>query len=131
MLPSVGFMRWNTEGDLFATAIVLYELVTGHHPYPERQPGSAEATDPRQYVPELSPAFAELLLRAVSCADTVHYHSAHRFRSDLLDLDEEYLQALPLQMSRLDLTIGCRRNWTVQLQPLRYPLAQAVFPGPA
>ena len=106
MLPSVGFMRWNTEGDLFATAIVLYELVTGHHPYPERQPGSAEATDPRQYVPELSPAFAELLLRAVSCADTVHYHSAHRFRRDLLDLDEEYLRLCRLQPA------GWTCSWT-------------------
>jgi len=105
MLPSVGFMRWNTEGDLFATAIVLYELVTGHHPYPESQPGSAEATDPRLYVPELTPAFAELLLRAVSCADTVLYHSARRFRNDLLDLEEEYLQALPTSAGHLDLKL--------------------------
>jgi len=99
MLPAVGFMRWNTEGDLFATAIVLYELVTGHHPYPDRQPGSDEPTDPRKYVPELTPAFVDLLLRAVSCADTVHYHSAHRFRTDLLDLDGEYLQAVPVPVA--------------------------------
>jgi len=105
MLPSVGFMRWNTEGDLFAAAIVLYELVTGNHPYPDRQPGSEEATDPRKYVPELTPAFAALLKRAVSCADTVHYHSARRFRSDLLDLEEEYLQALLVPASRTELRL--------------------------
>lgn len=112
MLPSVGFMRWNTEGDLFATAIVLYELVTGHHPYPDGKPGSDEATDPRIYVPELAPVFAELLLRAVSCADTEHYHSARRFRNDLLDLEEEYLQALPSPIGGSDIKlepeeIGC------------------------
>lgn len=105
MLPSVGFMRWNTEGDLFATAIVLYELVTGHHPYPEEKPGSDEAADPRKYVPELTPAFTELLLRAVSCADTEHYHSARRFRNDLLDLEEEYLQALPTSIGGLDIIL--------------------------
>lgn len=105
MLPSVGYMRWNTEGDLFATAIVLYELITGHHPYPDEQPGSAEATDPRKYVPELSPAFAELLLKGVSCSDKVHYNSAHQFRNDLLDLEEEYLQALPLPVLKTGLQL--------------------------
>ena len=103
MLPSVGFMRWNTEGDLFATAIVLYELVTGHHPYPEGKPGIADATDPGKYVPEIAPAFAELLLRAVSCSDTEHYHSASRFRNDLLALNGEYLQALPPPITQVDL----------------------------
>ncbi len=106
MLPSVGFMRWNTEGDLFATAIVLYELITGHHPYPDRIPGSGEATDPRIYVPELSPVFAELILRAVSCNDTQHFHSARRFRSDLIDLEEDYLQAIPIRMVNLDLQLA-------------------------
>ena len=105
MLSSVGYMPWSTEGDLFATAIVLYELVTGHHPYPDRQPGSAEATDPRKYVPEISQSFANLLMRSVSCADTVHYHSAHRFRSDLLDLEEDYLQALASPLGRQDLQL--------------------------
>ena len=105
MLPSVGFMRWSTEGDLFATAIVLYELVTGHHPYPDRQPGSAEPTDPRKYVPDLTPAFVELLLRGVSCSDVVHYRSARKFRSDLLDLAEDYLQALPPPVNKQDLQL--------------------------
>lgn len=105
MLPSVGFMRWSTEGDLFATAIVLYELITGYHPYQDRQPGSSDPTDPRKYVPELIPAFAELLLRAVSCAENIHYHSAKKFRSDLLDLDENYLHAIPVLANGLSLPL--------------------------
>ncbi|MEL7590741.1 MAG: protein kinase [Anaerolineaceae bacterium] len=105
MLPSVGMIRWTTEGDLFATAVVLYELITGHHPYPDSNPGSEEATDPRVYVPELNPKFAELLKRAVSCNDTVHYHSARRFRSDLFDLGSDYLQAIPVTVSPSDIQL--------------------------
>ncbi len=61
MLPSVGMIRWNTDGDLFATAVVLYELITGHHPYPDSNPGSEEATDPRIYVPELNPSICRII----------------------------------------------------------------------
>lgn len=105
MLPSVGMIRWNTDGDLFATAVVLYELITGHHPYPNSNPGCEDATDPRVYVPELSPTFAELLKRAVSCNDTVHYHSARCFRSDLFDLGSDYLLAIPITFSSSDLQL--------------------------
>ena len=97
MLPGaiMGLGKWGTNSDLFAAGIVLYELVTGRHPYPDDQPGSDEPADPRQYVPELSPALVELLLRAVSCDPQVHYHSARRFRQDLLDLNGAYLEARP------------------------------------
>ncbi len=94
MLPETGLLRWSADGDLFATGIVLYELVTGHHPYPERQPDAeTPPTDPRTYVPELHPALAEILLRAVSCDATRRYHSARRFRENLLALGEVYVQA--------------------------------------
>ncbi len=98
MLPDVGIMRWSTDADLFAAAIVLYELVTGHHPYPDRQPSfNTPPTAPRQYVPELQPEFVELLLRAVSCDAKKRYHSARRFRQDLQVLDGVYLQASATQ----------------------------------
>lgn len=106
MLPTAGFTEWGPNCDLFATGVVLYELVTGHHPYPERKPGSAEPTDPRQYVPDLSERFAHLLLRAVSCDPKVHYHSARRFRQDLLDLEDDYLQTLAPQAQPLGLELS-------------------------
>ena len=94
MLPEVGLIRWSTDGDLFAAGIVLYELLTGAHPYPDRQPNvETPPTDPRQYVPELHPALAEILLRAVSCDPARRYHSAKRFRRDLEALEGVYLQA--------------------------------------
>ena len=105
MLPTAGTARWDTDADLFATAIVLYELITGHHPYPDGDVGCADATDPRQYVPEFSQKFTELLLRAVSCSANEHYHSARQFRKDLLDLEEDYLEPLPVSIGNLNLQL--------------------------
>lgn len=106
MLPEVGMMRWDTDGDLFATGIVLYELVTGHHPYPDRQPNAETLpTGPREYAPELHPAFVKTLLRAVSCETELRYHSARRFRQDLLKLDGLYLQAVGTTSTPIALTL--------------------------
>ena len=105
MLPTVGLIPWNTEGDLFATAVVLYQLITGYHPYPDSNPGGDDPTDPRKYVPELTPAFAELLMRSVSCQDTLHYSSARRFHNDLIDLAGNYLQDVSVYPIPLDLQL--------------------------
>ncbi|MBE9514107.1 MAG: protein kinase [Chloroflexi bacterium] len=84
MLPGAGIIPWTTADDLFATGIVLYELVAGHHPYPSCLPNAQDSpADPRQYVPNLRPELARLLTRAVSCDPAQHYHSARRFRQDL------------------------------------------------
>lgn len=117
MLPTAGFTEWGPNCDLFAAGIVLYELVTGRHPYPERVPGSAEATDPRQYVPELSERLTGLLLRAVSCDPTIHYHSARRFRQDLLDLEEDYLQAPPPHAKPMGLELSAEEHGLANYNP--------------
>jgi len=106
MPPDVGMMPWDTSCDLFATGIVLYELITGQHPYPNRAPDADTLpTDPRQYVPNLVPALANILLRAVSVDREARYKSARRFRQDLLDLDNVYLQAESASWTPVDLQL--------------------------
>jgi serine/threonine protein kinase len=98
MLPEVGLMPWDVDGDLFATGIVLYQLITGHHPYPDNQPNAGTSpTDPRTYIPELHPNLSDILMRAASCDAEQRYHSAWRFHEDLLALDEVYLQAVTVE----------------------------------
>jgi hypothetical protein len=93
MLPEIGMIPWSTDGDLFATAIVLYELITGNHPYPDCKPYiDTEPTDPRKYVPDLKFELVALLMNATSCSPNVRYHSAKLFRRDLLALDGTYIE---------------------------------------
>lgn len=106
MPPDVGIIRWDTSCDLFATGIVLYELITGRHPYADRTPNTEDPpTDPRKYVPNLAPALTNIVLRAVSTDRDVRYKSARRLRQELLDLDGVYLQAQSVSWSpgKLDL----------------------------
>ncbi len=95
MPPDVGLVRWDTSFDLFAVGIVLYELVTGHHPYPDRTPNVEDPpADPREFVPSLSPRLTDLLLRAVSVDRDVRFESARRFRRELAAC-EPYLVEAP------------------------------------
>jgi eukaryotic-like serine/threonine-protein kinase len=84
MLPEIGLTRWSVDGDLFATGIILYELLTGYHPYPNRQPiGDVTPVNPMQYVSDITPDLADVILRAVSCNPQVRYHSAKKFMIDV------------------------------------------------
>ncbi len=106
MPPDVGLVPWDTSCDLFAVGIVLYELITGRHPYPERAPNAEDApVDPRRFVPNLAPALAGLLLRAVSVDRNVRYRSARRFRQDLQGLDGVYLLEAPAPLKVIDLRL--------------------------
>jgi hypothetical protein len=92
MLPETGIMRWSADGDLFATGIVAYELVTGHHPYPDRHPAvDIPPTNPLQYNSGLGPKLVGIILKAVSCDPKQRYHSARQFRQDLLDLNDQFV----------------------------------------
>jgi serine/threonine protein kinase len=107
MPPDVGLVPWDTSCDLFAVGIVLYELITGQHPYPDRTPNAeTPPTDPRQYVPNLAPALVNILLRAVSVDRNVRYHGARRYRQELLDLHGLYLQAEPTAWLPPDLKLA-------------------------
>lgn len=65
-----GQIDWQPSGDTFALGVTLYELVCRQHPWADprgnRVPTlSRHPTDPRTLRPDLSPAFAAWLLRAV------------------------------------------------------------------
>lgn len=66
--PDPSYTRWDVSTDLFATGVVLYELLTdGSHPYPNREPMvGSEVVDPRTKRPDMSPAVADFLVK--SCA---------------------------------------------------------------
>lgn len=111
MLPEAGLIRWSVDADLFAAGIVLYELITGHHPYPDRQPSSnTPPADPTHYAPDLGEAFAALLRRAVSCDPNVRYHSARRFRADLAALDGQYTRPPQPPWSLVDIPADAPPN---------------------
>ncbi|MCC6613390.1 MAG: protein kinase [Anaerolineae bacterium] len=96
MLPDIGTTKWSTDADLFAVGVVFYELITGHHPYPDRQPSPhVEPTDPRNYVPNLEEELVGIILNATSCHPNRRYRSAHKFREDLVALGGVYLYASP------------------------------------
>ena len=106
MLPETGISTWEADADLFATGIVLYELITGHHPYPDRKPNASdEPLDPKTYIPDLHPNLAEILLRATSCNSDIRYKSANKFKEDLLALDGLYLQAVSKDISDFQLSL--------------------------
>ena len=89
MLPEIGSTPWTADGDLFATGIVLYELITGYHPYPDRRPMSDTLpANPIQYIADLAPELCDIMMRAASCDPQRRYHSARRFKQDLLKLGE-------------------------------------------
>jgi len=109
MLPTVGIEHWQTDSDLFATGIVLYQLVTGHHPY-EDMPDRILSTDsipydPLKFMPELTNSFSEILMRATSVQPQTRYSSARRLREDLERLNEIYVRALPNTTAQLKLNL--------------------------
>ena len=67
---------WDVSPDLFATGVVLYELLCCEHPYEHATPRPDRLPrDPREFRPDLSPALAEFLMMA--CQP----HKVDRFKS--------------------------------------------------
>ncbi|MBE2240120.1 MAG: protein kinase [Caldilineaceae bacterium] len=96
MAPDIGLAPWDASCDVFAAGIVLYELITKQHPYPNREPkADLVPADPREHLPNLAPALTQVLLRAVTTDRAARYTSAREMRSALLALDDQLLVALP------------------------------------
>lgn len=88
--------------DLFAVGVMLFEMLTGSHPYdgPPR-PGS-EPSRPEDLEPRLTNQLATVLRRAVAAKASDRYAAAAEFRDDLRAVDEPMRPAEP----SYDLVLG-------------------------
>lgn len=62
--PDADLTRWDVSPDLFAVGVVLFEALTGTHPYVDRNPGGEGPSDPCSIVPDLPRPIGDFLLRA-------------------------------------------------------------------
>jgi serine/threonine protein kinase len=73
--------------DLYSLAVVAYQLLTGHLPFPSRQGGASlnlhKMLSPRRWNPALSPSCEEVLRRALARQPEARYPSAHEFVEEL------------------------------------------------
>ena len=73
-----------TDWDLFSLGVTLYECVTGKYPWKADTPvAGVSASDPRDYASDLTPEFAQLLVRAISPRRADRFASATAFRGAL------------------------------------------------
>jgi serine/threonine protein kinase len=81
--PDCDFTRWSVGTDLFAVGVVLYELICGHHPYPDAEPrADREPIDPER-VQKLSPLLADFLRKACAPIAEHRFSSAREMRTAL------------------------------------------------
>ena len=109
MPPDVlaGHDRWEVSPDLFATGVVLYELLCYEHPYPDNQPRPDRyPRDPREMRPDLSPELASFLLRACAPYSADRFPSALVMRKSLEAIDPLIAPVVPPSGLSPELQIG-------------------------
>jgi serine/threonine protein kinase len=76
---------WDVSTDLFATGVVLYQLVTGEHPYKKEEPRlDQEPIDPRKFREALPLPMAQFLSKAAAPRREERFATAGEMKSALL-----------------------------------------------
>lgn len=83
--PDRGQPTWAPNMDLFSLGVVLYELVTNVHPFPDSNPEAGMPIDPREVRKDLnlSAALAEFLLKAVQPGGANRFQTAREMKAAL------------------------------------------------
>jgi serine/threonine protein kinase len=82
--PDASLDGWDVSTDLFASGVVLYQLLTQNHPYADMQPlVGTHPVDARVFRPELSPALANFLLKATAPLRDERFASASEMQHAL------------------------------------------------
>jgi len=86
--PDADYTRWDVSTDLFATGVVLYELLCdGEHPYPGGNPMvGEEVRDPRSIRSDLNAALAKFLVRACAPERTERFGVAQEMKDALEEI---------------------------------------------
>jgi serine/threonine protein kinase len=77
--------NWDVSTDLFATGVVLYQLVTGEHPYPDGEPRVDRVPiDPRDFRSSLPLPMAQFLVKATAPRREERFANGEEMRAALL-----------------------------------------------
>ncbi len=113
------------QADIYSAGAVLFEMLAGEAPFPGDDPLDVmnrhlfePPRDPRTLNPEVSPALAAIVLRALAKEPAARFASAQRMREALEMLDPDTVQEPPRMPRRPAEAMA----WTVPLGPShRFP----------